>query len=108
YICFHDDGGATFESGPNGERSVPVTMDERAAKAISALLALESLEGAYALARIYLARAAAREAGVRGSPGDRGSPLGGGAAFISTHRLRPRGRVGWSPAPEGVNGVIVA
>ena len=48
-MCFHDDGGVTFEAGPNGERSVPVTLDERAGKAISALLSLESLEVAYSL-----------------------------------------------------------
>jgi hypothetical protein len=72
YMCFHDDGGATFEAGPNGERSVPVTLDERAAKAISALLALESLEVAYSLARVYLAGVSAGERAVRGSPVDRG------------------------------------
>jgi hypothetical protein len=55
YICFHDDGGGvTFEAGPNGERSVPVRLDGRAEKAVSALLALDSLEVAAALGAVYL------------------------------------------------------
>ncbi len=72
FICFHEDGGATFEAGPNGERSVPVVLDERAARAISALLALESLEVAYSLGRVYLAGASAGERAARGGPVDRG------------------------------------
>ena len=71
YMCFHDDGGVTFEGVPNGERSVPVTLDERAGKAITALISLDSLEVAYALARVYLAGASAGERAVRGSPVDR-------------------------------------
>ncbi len=27
YVCFYDGGGVTFEAGPNGERSVPATLD---------------------------------------------------------------------------------
>jgi hypothetical protein len=72
FMCFHDDIGATFETGPNGERSVPVTLDERAANAITALLSLASLEVAYSLARVYLAGASAGERSVRGSPVGRG------------------------------------
>jgi len=72
YVSFHDDGGVTFEAVPNGERSVPVTMDKRATKVIAPLLTLESLEIAFALAWVYLAGASAEEWAVRGSPVDRG------------------------------------
>jgi hypothetical protein len=71
YMCFHDDGGVTFEAGPNGERSVSVTLDERAGKAITALISLDCLEVACALAQVYLAGASAGELAVRGSPVDR-------------------------------------
>ncbi len=55
YVCFHGGGGVTFESGPNGERSVPVALDGRSEEIVSALLALDSLEVACALARVYRA-----------------------------------------------------
>jgi hypothetical protein len=67
YVCFHD-GGVTFEDAPNGERSVPITLDNRAGKALAALLALESLEVAYALGQVFLAGASAGERAVRLGP----------------------------------------
>jgi hypothetical protein len=71
YMCFHDDGGATFEATPNGERSVPLTMGGRAAEVLTALLALDSLAVAYALARVYVAGASAGERAVRCGPAHR-------------------------------------
>jgi hypothetical protein len=68
YVCFHDGGGVTFEGGPNGERSVAVKLDGRAEKAVSALLALDSLEVAAALGQVYLAGASAGERAVRVGP----------------------------------------
>ena len=47
--------GATFETEPVGEASVPVKVDERAAKTLAALLALESFELAHAIAQVFLA-----------------------------------------------------
>ena len=70
YLCFHD-GGTTIEGGPNGERSMRLTLDERADRVVSALLALDSLEVSYALARVYLAGASAGERAVRCALADR-------------------------------------
>jgi hypothetical protein len=68
FICFHDGGGVTFEAAPNGERSVPVNLDARAAKTVAALLALDSLEVAATLGAVYMAGASAGERAVRLGP----------------------------------------
>ena len=59
YVKYFSDGGALVEDTPHGEQSVAVKLDERAAKTLAALLALESFELAHALASLY-------EAGKRG------------------------------------------
>jgi hypothetical protein len=71
YVCFHD-GDVTFEGVPDGERSIPVRLDGRAERVVSALLELDSLEVSYALARVYLGGASAGERAVRCGPADRG------------------------------------
>jgi len=58
--------GATFENAAQGDSSIPVKLDERAAKTLAALLQLESFEIAHALSAVFLAGVTAGERAVRG------------------------------------------
>lgn len=61
-------GVVLLEEEPAGERSLPIELNERAEKFLSALLALESFEVAESLAKLVLAGATAGEQAVPGQP----------------------------------------
>ena len=49
YLCTYSDGGVLLSEEQEGDRNVPVALDERSAAAIRHLLRLESFELAHAL-----------------------------------------------------------
>jgi len=53
YVNYFRDGLSLAEDGPQGDASGPVNLDERAAKALAALMDLESFEVSYALAALF-------------------------------------------------------
>lgn len=66
FVNFFRNEPPLLEAEPQGEASVEIKLDERAARVLAALLALESLEVSSALAALFVAGTHAGERSVRG------------------------------------------
>ena len=53
WVNYFQDDFCLLEDSPQGDASVPLELEERAAKALAALMDLESLELSHALAAVF-------------------------------------------------------
>jgi hypothetical protein len=66
FFCNLFRDGALFEETAQSEASVPVKVDERAAKTLASLMQIQSFELAHCLAAVFMAGVTQGERSVRG------------------------------------------